>query len=605
MSPTTPKTWAARVLITGVLLLAALGLAPATTVPAGAQSVPPTLSYSPAGPVVDGQTVEVTVANWPDTQLYLTQCDAAVGEGGLDAGIRYCAPDAPDTTRYTVHQTFTSVSGDTVTCGDSAGDCVLAALGPAGEPFVSVPIDVYASRLTVEPSVDLVDGQAVALAGVVPPGTRAVFAQCQLPVAATRGDSTCGPTTFADAPAFGPAEAELNVVGTYRNTLNCLPDACAVALFDQADNLVASVPLNFRTPLALTLEPDTDLVGGSEVRFTLTGYRVADVAIEQCAAAVDSAAGVHDGPCIRRQFVNGGAGFPWTWTFRVERSFTGHDGSTVACDAAPGDCVIVAAGIGSDQFVSAPISFKAQPTATLSQADELIDGQELTLSATNLVPGATYQLVYCADHLDGDPLWCQYRYELPPEEFVASEAGDATLAVTALQVAPKYANRGMYCRQQCAFGLIEKATDDVVAYAPYAMSAGALTATPDEGLSNGQPVAAATDGVQPTYDGGQRWIFTAGQWALAQCGAGVLEDPASHVGVFANCAIPPGGGVVTVPATGVLDAGVEAMGSVTPVLGGEPIDCTAEAGACVLALVRVETDFSLSLVTTPLTFGGA
>jgi hypothetical protein len=71
--------------------------------------------------------------------------------------------------------------------------------------------------------------------------------------------------------------------------------------------------------------------------------------------------------------------------------------------------------------------------------------------------------------------------------------------------------------------------------------------------------------------------------------------------VFRNVLATQGRASVTVP--GDL-ADVEVQATVTPFAGGAPTDCTARPGACVLVLARVESDWSTSLVSTPLTFGG-
>jgi hypothetical protein len=136
--------------------------------------------------------------------------------------------------------------------------------------------------------------------------------------------------------------------------------------------------------------------------------------------------------------------------------------------------------------------------------------------------------------------------------------------------------------------------------AGYAMAAGAITATPATGLSDGQQVTVTGNDLMSTYDGPSFLFLHAGIWALAECGPGVLDDP-SIVGVLVNCGFPPGSGGVDVPGS-TFTRNVQVAATVQP-LFGDPVNCrTAGSGGCVLLLGRLEQDGTTSLHTTPIAF---
>ena len=129
-----------------------------------------------------------------------------------------------------------------------------------------------------------------------------------------------------------------------------------------------------------------------------------------------------------------------------------------------------------------------------------------------------------------------------------------------------------------------------------------LALDPATGHADGQSVHVGGGNVPDTYAGPPFWLFpTTGEWVVAQCGAGVEDDP-TLLGFFTNCA--PGDGEATVEVRGgVVDTDLVVSSAITSALGDE-VDCTA-AGACVVALARVESGGEVTVLTAPLSFGAA
>jgi hypothetical protein len=126
-----------------------------------------------------------------------------------------------------------------------------------------------------------------------------------------------------------------------------------------------------------------------------------------------------------------------------------------------------------------------------------------------------------------------------------------------------------------------------------------LVLDPATGHTDGQSVQVTGTDIPDTYVGPPFWIFpTTGEWALTQCGAGI-EDDLSIAGIFTQCALQTAAGVA-VP-DGTVDADIVVQSAISSVLGDD-IDC-APAGACVVALARVESTGALTVHTAPLSFG--
>jgi hypothetical protein len=589
----------------------AVGLGPAA---AGAQEGPLSVVVTPSTGLVEGQVVQVTVTGaGPSGFVGLVQCDAAVGPApDLTILLAHCGNGADsqggDGTRpFTVRSTFRTFMGTTVACGAAPADCTIGAGLLAGDRFGEAPIDVAPSPLVVDPSTDVADGEAVSVRVASAPGTTVTLAQCASPVGETQAASRCGTPSAVDVPASGLVTtsialvAALDVDGPGGDApVDCAAGTCAVASFDAGGARLAAVDVGFRQPLAMTLDPAGGYVGGTHVETLVTGWRDTTLQLRQCDASVVATHDLDGGPCSESWGVVGEGAAPRSLNVLLARMFTGADGSAVTCGDAPDDCVIAVGAGPADQFLARPISFDAQPVATVTPSTGLSDGQEVSVAVSGLVPGAAYQVLQCND--EGNVFGCEDR--VPGTEVVASPAGElATTLVVTQQLSAQY-RPPMYCRDTCHVGVVPAGREDIVAWVPIALSAGAITATPDDGLVDGQPVTVTTDGVQPSYAGPPFWIFSSGLWALGQCDRAVVDDP-TVAAVFAHCTVPPGGGAVTVPpgpSPSPPGFDVDVLATVTPFLGGPPTDCTSAVGACVLVLTRVEQDGSLSLLTTPLSF---
>jgi hypothetical protein len=569
--------------------------------PAGAQVPPLEVTATPATGLVDGQEVQVEVPGATD-RLSLNLCDAAVVHEGLfdiPRALQNCGDqlflDGPGPHAYTVHSTFRSLNGGTITCGDAPGDCVIMAVTVADFAHGYASVDIAPDPLVVIPATDIVPDTLVAARVAGEPGAEMTVAQCASS-GGTAVDGPCGPAVPLTLPAGGVGTADLTITATLAGPpeVDCEAGGCAVASFAADGTVLAVAPIELRQPIRLTLTNATDLSDAESVGYSVTGYRPPGARVAQCAAAVTTTHDVAGGPCTVIAWHGSGAD-PIEGSGRVRRRFTGADGTEVDCSGTAGTCVIAVGNGPDDPFAAEPIGFGAQPTAALTPAEGLVDGDEMTFTATGLEPSHPYSLVYCSSPFDGDTYGCESVAEVG-RPVQSSADGVVTATLPARQ---RIGEWHPVCRANCSIGVAEGEWD-LVAAAPYAMSTGTLTATPATGLADGDPVAVTASGVQPSYDGPPVWIFDSGAWGLGQCSADVLGDPTIG-GVLAHCTTPPGGGAVTVP--GDL-ADVEVQASVTPFGGGPATDCATGPGACVLVMARVEEDWSTSLISTPLTFGG-
>jgi hypothetical protein len=580
-------------------------LAPAG--PAGAQAAEPfVVTVTPATGLTARQVVEVTLGGAidPASPAAIVQCDAAVGDAPtLEESLDLCAneavADADGTTNYTVYPTLRSFTGNRILCGDAPGDCVIAAADGSFGRWGSAPIDIAPSPLVVEPEqfVDPAAGVTALVAGEA--GTTVRLAQCAAPVAGTLAASRCGPTLDVAVPAAGRAEAHVPLAAVLDlpdGPVDCVATDCAVASFAADGTGIAHVLIQLRQPLSVWVDPSAGLLDGARVNALVAGWRDEPVVVEQCAAAVAGSGAVTGGPCTTGGPAVAAGGDPANVGLRVRRSFIGADGTGVTCDE-PGSCVVAVGGAAGRPVAVAPLTFGPPPVATVSPATGLLDGQVVTLAASGLVPGASYSVLRCWGPADGSTDECEPL--VPALAVTSTPSGDVAAEVAVAQRLRPPSTRDRYCRDDCALALSPAGSGDVAAHAPYALAAGAVTAAPAAGLADGDPVTVTFTDVQPSYDGPPVWVFGSGAWGLGQCGAGVLDDP-TIVGVLTHCASVPGGGAVALPSGPVT---VSAAASLTPFLAPDRVDCTAAAGACVVALTRVESDGSVSLLAAPLAFG--
>jgi pimeloyl-ACP methyl ester carboxylesterase len=117
--------------------------------------------------------------------------------------------------------------------------------------------------------------------------------------------------------------------------------------------------------------------------------------------------------------------------------------------------------------------------------------------------------------------------------------------------------------------------------------------------ADGQQVGVTGSAIPNSYDGPPFWIFPdTGSWVLTQCGAD-LEDDRTIAGIFLDCALLGATGVEV--QDGTVDTDITVRSAISNVFG-DAIDCTA-AGACVVALARLESTGQITAITAPLSFG--
>ena len=245
----------------------------------------------------------------------------------------------------------------------------------------------------------------------------------------------------------------------------------------------------------------------------------------------------------------------------------------------------------------------ADAAVTLTPATGLVDGDAVAVAATGLRAGAAYRVRLCSTEVIPyrSESYCGYRAAVP--DVVAGPDGTlATTIAVAQQVAQGGGDARTICRAEaCSVAVIDVEFGEIGGAAPYVLAPTVLTAAPATGLADGAAVTLSGTSVRASYDGPPVWIFTSGVWGIVQCAAAVADEP-TILGVFTHCAGAEGTGPLTVPGS-TFATEVTVRQQITPVLGGS-VDCAAAAGACVLAIARVEADGGVSLHTSPLTFGG-
>jgi hypothetical protein len=237
-----------------------------------------------------------------------------------------------------------------------------------------------------------------------------------------------------------------------------------------------------------------------------------------------------------------------------------------------------------------PISFAPPPSATLQPSEGLLDGQDMTLVVENVQPGHPYYtLGRCIDYYT-----CQSLGPL-------TVGPDGRIEVTvpaAQQFTPDFSTQApVYCRANCL--LIVRSPLAIGFFLPYAMAEGDLTVTPATGLGDGQEVQVTGRDLMSTYDGVPAGPYATGGWALTQCDRAVLDQP-HLLGVFTHCSVPPPTRGVTIEGS-TLDTTFEVQATITRILGGTT-NCAAAPDACVVGLVRLEQDLSISIHLVPVTF---
>jgi hypothetical protein len=334
---------------------------------------------------------------------------------------------------------------------------------------------------------------------------------------------------------------------------------------------------------------------GQLVGVDISGFGAGFGSTLECAvsATVDPTFYTLDAGCQMLAGPYTGGGPPAHEDVTVDASFTVFNASrTVVCASEPGGCV-VGVIIGAipepgQPFASAfaPITFVPPPEVSLTPSSGLLDGQPMTLSASNLSPGATYRVQHCKASA------CHTGQAVR-----AADDGTLSLAVPAQQQFTAN-GRPVVCRTACSVRVLEPAGGEI-GRRPYAMAAGSLTVVPDTGLADGQAVQVSGSDLMPGYSGRPILGFPTGGWTLTQCDRALL-DHLSLSGALTSCSTAPPTLAVDVTDSSFA-ATLEAPATITKILGGTT-DCAASPGACVVGLVRFEQDGSFSAHLEPVSF---
>jgi hypothetical protein len=643
-----------RALACVALAAVTVGVGPVAS-PAAADT--PTVTVSPAA-VADGQTVAVTAAGFPAGLHAFVQCPGSyagspdtfvLGTCRLLSDLSSGVP-APSI-EATALSVFTTADGSrTVDCAVEAGGCIMGiklfpdaggSLTQAWAPVGLLP------RLDIQPNRGLSDGDVATVAATGVPAGSWSIAQCPIDAIDQSTPSDPGtpattvvptppttevpappttvvptppttevpappttviptpptteipapPTTVIPAPpttevpdvhggACGPATGVTVVDGTLSveveahdplvtgdgTEVPCGYYGCAYVLSSAHDPYRAAGLVSFGPP-SMTVDPPGELRDSQQVEVTVAGLTGTRVSIDLCALPI--------GPerCTslfaRPLDPLGSAVLRPTVPARLV------PGVGTPLDCRVEDCVLAAVVDGVVEL-TAPVTFAPAITITATPTNGLLEGQVIDVEVTGLVPGSSHPLFRCAG-------WC---VELGT--FIAAPDGTISTGLPASQIL----DQTVYCRANCAIGVVADNGD--VLRAPYAMATGSLTVAPDGGLQDGESVQVTGTDLMPTYAGQAIGPFPSGGWALTQCDAAVLDGRPSLYGAFDNCALPPTTQPVDIEGS-TFDSPFAAQATFTTILG-RTVDCTAAPGTCVVGLVRLEQNASVTTHLAPITF---
>ena len=591
-----------RVLVAAIVLSAGLVVASA---PAAAAVEGPTVVVS-SERVFDGQLVGMDISGFPYGWSGLVQCAGSV-----------LGPDGPGTSVCTIRQvlvndgfpashvdwtvvsTFTTYDGTRVVdCRTEPSGCV-AGVVTISDPsdFTSIIAEAYVpitflSELRVSPYRLLADGATVTVeADQVPAGTWSI-AQCGQAVVddptPAQVAALCALATPVTVGGDGSLAAELTVhdplISRDGAIVPCGFDGCVVVLSSDDDLVVRGFGILFGGP-TFEVEPAMDIPEEASVFLTVGGAPFG-TEVSQCVLPVgDTLEGSRCDYGFQLPLdENGDVHYPI-----YPLSVMYLEGEPVDCRVE--DCALVLFDASGARLVEpVPITFAPPPSLTVEPSEDLLDGQDMTVVAEHLAPNEGYFLGYCTEW----PI-CE-SLEAP----AVGPDGRFEITVPARQqFIPDYLGSPVYCRANCSLVLIRPVPLGMVYWAPYTMAEADLSVTPATGLSDGQQVQVTGSELMPTYAGAPLGPFLTGGWALTQCDRAVV-DQADLLGVFTHCSVAPPTRIVTIDGS-TLDTGFDVQATITKILGGTT-DCAAAPGACVVGLVRLEQDMSLSTHLQPVTF---
>jgi hypothetical protein len=384
------------------------------------------------------------------------------------------------------------------------------------------------------------------------------------------------------------------------NSMSCAVGPCGVGVVTEGQGLIG-MGTYAAQDATVSLTPGGEITAGQPVQVDLAGLAPGrNYTIRACHPNIAANAFLANSCATSPDDAAVVAGADGTATATLVPPWTVDAGGAVtSCQAYY--CTLGAVLDGTDWVVGSGGYGFAQPTATLTPDTGLVDGEAVTLTVEGLRPGGRFHLRLCpmATVLSRyGTTDCAVGADDPALVPGPDGTATATIAVSQRIVAPN--GREHVCRDEvCAVAVVDDELDQVPAGVAYALAQARLTATPDSGLSDGDTVTLSGAGVMASYAGPTLWIFPTGRWSLGQCAATVADD-VTIGGVFSTCAPLPGAEPLHVPGS-TFEAEVTVRAEVDPVLGG-PVDCTTAPGACVLALARIESDGTVTVHTTPVTF---
>lgn len=561
------------------------------TVMAGAAPVAaetPTVTVTPTT-AVDGGQVTITTSGLPSGIHAFLQCPASYAGSPDTFVLDSCAllsdvmfEEPLPTFEATVHAVFTTGDGSgTVDCNAEPGGCIVGvkvllvdnSIVEAWAPISFVP------GLDAVPSRGLGDGTTVTLsADSLPAGDRWI-AQCTREYAdaldPTRAGNQCGPAVpvaTVDGAVSADVTAREPLMTVDGGALPCGYRGCVFVLSSAVAPFERVAHVSFGPP-SLTIDTPGEVRDNQFVAVTLDGLPGGQTTLHQCALPV-SPERCQPGPTVFLDRMGG-----WTGEVVVFETIQSPIGPVLDCLV---EQCLLAAFVDDTAVATAPLVFAPQFGITLYPSGALLDGQSIGVEVGGLPPGGSHTLLQCATSCDG------------LGTFTAGAEGTLDVTVT---VSQRVGQTG-YCRDNCRLGMEFEGELRTVGFT---MAPGALTVTPGEGLSDGQPVAVAGTDLMPTYAGPVLGPFPTGGWALAQCDAAVGDQPSLY-DAFDRCTVLPTPGPVVVEGS-TYDETVAPRASITTILG-RTVDCGAAPGACVVGLLRFEQDASVSAHLAPVTFAG-
>jgi hypothetical protein len=594
-----------------VAVLLSVGLVVTGTAPASADT--PQVIVFPFQ-LSDGQHTVLYATGFPAGYSGLVQCSGSVVGAVQEARSRctllsvLAAPGIPEEfTGWTATSAFTSYDGSQrIDCRTDPAGCVAGVITVA-DP--SHPESVLASAFSVvyytnvasgTPRRELADGDTISVSvRYMTPGDWSI-AQCRyslLDPIPIDPDTVCETPTPVTATADRTFTADLVLhepMRIFGGELSCGSGDCVVALLSPTDlpgplgRAASQFGISFG-PTVMTVFPPGPFADGTQVGLQIRGGPAGEVQARQCALPVgDTLPASRCGAVAATLHIDDSGSSGSGVFFAAASTFEPTaGGATVDCQV--DDCVYVAFDADDQAVVqTTTLDFAPPPTLTLTPSTGLLEGAAMTLTVDHLIPNWPYQVRHCAERT------CD-----PGETVTAGADGILHATPTASQ---RIDVEGLpaYCRADCEIDVGWQLGGGHAGRVAYAMAEGAVAASPSTGLSDGQTVQVTGTDLLPSYAGPPLWIFPTGGWSLTECDAALLDD-ATLGGVLTHCSAAPVTRGVSVDGS-TLDTTIDVQGTITRILGGTT-DCTAAPGTCVVGLVRLEQDGSVSTHLAPVAFG--